>query len=818
MNSSYQNKNTSFYNYRPKCVAIDFILTAGHQKIILIEGDPGTGKTTITINICKQWAEDKLLTEELVFLVPLRDKYYQEVTNLNELFLRLGCPEIKDYSQQNNGKGLVFILDGWDELPDHLQLQSFFHDIIFKKSALTCSTIIVTSRPSCSDHIAEAVPDHYYQILGFTPQTVETYIREYFKSSAQSAHNLIESLKVHEYLCRDFYIPITVVIMCFIYNKSDSRLPETLSKLYEKFVLLSARSNVPQDLKEQFTSLQSMPKELSPLFSNLCKIALRMLIDKTLVFDGKELEDELKQLKFQSADVFGLLSIEHITNDLAEIEIRYSFIHRAVQELLAAMSILESNYIEATITKYFYKGSYLINVFPFMFGLMSQKCFKSCGQILRQKFIESGRQCGLLTTILYCLFEAQDEALCSEFGQVFRNENTIDLSSLRSSLEDHYSSYFLSACGCKNLNVKLGLAKDFSQFNQMQRPFIQMSPKSMTDSYATIMAKYLCKTRKTSTEIVSLICDKADLTEKGLRALDEILVSQKNCSLLINDYVCSPDHVKIMCDTICRHKLSITTLCLQSYRYIISKSDLDSLGCFINLVQSLTILYLICSYVEGLTLNSLDAFNDALSNTKSLKKLVFRVDLDDFYGDNDDLYDISNTYHFDLKTVGMTNNDHLAILFDILSLNKSVEALTVRPSYFDDPITLGKSIEKCLASNQSLISINLGRDVLRPIINLEAIWSSSQVCFICSGLQPNKTLVSLDISGCYIDKTAGNAICSMLTVNTSLKHFLLNPVHMEKPEAVAMIYACNINATLEELSLVRWPKRMEVHVENFTFS
>ena len=116
---------------------IDDIITAGHQKIILIEGDPGAGKTTITVNICTRWAEGKLLTNELVFLVPLRDKGYQKVTNMNELFVALNCPTLTKYAEQNYGKGLAFILDGWDELPDHLQSQSFFHDIIFKKSALT---------------------------------------------------------------------------------------------------------------------------------------------------------------------------------------------------------------------------------------------------------------------------------------------------------------------------------------------------------------------------------------------------------------------------------------------------------------------------------------------------------------------------------------------------------------------------------------------------------------------------------------------------------------------------------------------------------
>ena len=500
-------------------VTVDDILTAGYQKIVLIEGDPGAGKTTITFNICKQWAEGKSLTEELVFLIPLRDKYYQKVKNLNELFTVLGCPEMKEYAQQNSGKGLVFILDGWDELPDRLQSQSFFHGIIFKKSALTCSTIIVTSRHSCSDHIAEAVQDHYYQILGFTPQTVETYIREYFKDNSLSVC-LLEILDIREYLRQHFHIPITVVIMCFVYDKSGNQLPETLSKLYETFVLLCVRSNIPESLMKKLKSLHNIPEELSPLFSKLCKIALRMLINKTLVFDGEELEDELKQLHFTSTDVFGLLSVEHVTNELAEKKIHYSFIHHAVQELLAAMLILESNSVEDTIDKHFHEGSYLINVFPFVFSLMSKNCLiKPLAKTLRQKFIKSGRHYRLFTTILYCLFEAQDEELCCEFGQVFRNENNVNLSSLRSDLEDHYSAYFLLVCGCKNLKIKVGMIE-----NSFQSSITLMFLKVVTDKYVMIMAKYLC--RKSSTEIVSLSCDEAVLSDKGLISLNSIFAYQ----------------------------------------------------------------------------------------------------------------------------------------------------------------------------------------------------------------------------------------------------------------------------------------------------
>ena len=765
-------------------VTVDDILTAGHQKIILIEGDPGAGKTTITVNICKRWSEGELLTNELMFLVPLRDKYYQKVTNLNELFDALKCSVLTEYAEQNYGKGLVFILDGWDELPDHLQSQSFFHDIIFKKSALTCSTVIVTSRPSCSDHIAEVVQDHYYQILGFTPQTVKIYIREYFKDNSQSVSSLLEILIVREYLCQHFHIPITAVIMCFVYHKSGNQLPETLSKLYEKFVLLCVRCNVPESLKRKFKSLHNIPEELHPLFSKLCKIALRMLINKTVVFDGEELEYELKQLHFTSIDVFGLLSAEHVTNELAEKEIHYSFIHRAVQELLAAMSILESNSIEDTIDKHFHEGSYLINVFPFVFGLMSKVMLRPLGNILRQKFIQSDRSDKLLTTILYCLFEAQDEILCCEFGQVFSEKNDVKLS-LRSDLEYRYAAYFLSVYGCKQLNVNVtGLF--------------------LTDTRVEVMGQYLCNTL---TEIISFNCEYVNLSERGIKVMDKILIYQQNfSSLKIRMFIVpSPSCVKIMCDTICKYNLSITKLELLDGT--MSKDDLDSLGCLIITLKSLECLSIRCSYVEGVSLNSSDSFSNALCNTKSLKEFEFGIN------SYDDSKMISNilSQNSSLTTLHMhdvKNADHLIIIFDGLSSNKTVTRFITHPSCVCGSITFGQSIEKCIASNQSLTRIDF-TDLFSASSMKGNMWSSSQVCSICTGLQFNNTLVTLNISGCYIDKTASDAVCVMLSLNTSLHRLFLNPVHMEKPEAVAIIDTCNTNTTLEVLSLAKWPDNVD---------
>ena len=496
--------NRGGYSY----VTVVELLKDGYGKITLIEGDPGAGKTTFTFQICKDWAEDKLLMEDIVFWIPLR--HYKSVTTTSELFDKLGYPEMMEYAQQRSGKGLVLILDGWDELPNHLQTASLFRDIIFGTiRTFTQSTIIVTSRPSCSDEIAEAVEEtnSYYQILGFDQEKAVTYINAYFHNDSSSAELLLAFLNSNEYLYRHFYIPISVAIMCFVYRSDCKQIPQTLSRLYERFVVLCLCSNVPntclQDLAK-FKTIHKIPEAMRPAFHKLCKIAFDMLKDNKLVLNEDEL-DEMDNLQLKQFDGFGLLHVDRYTSALATMETSYSFIHRAVQELLAAIFILDTGNISDILDEHFYKGSYLINMFPFLFGLESKEFLRPLAGKLIQIFNMSNRNDELLSSILYCLFEAHDETLCCEFGQVFSEERDINLI-LYTLLECHYACYFITVCGIKRLNVTIGSIN--------------------ADLCCEIIAKYL----NTSTDIASFYFNipLRKLSHKGMEHFAKALSTQPN--------------------------------------------------------------------------------------------------------------------------------------------------------------------------------------------------------------------------------------------------------------------------------------------------
>ena len=801
----YASNATGLNNTDHLYITVNQLLKDGYKTVSLIEGDPGAGKTTFTFQICKEWAEDNLLLEDIVFWIPLR--HYKSVTSVSELFSKLGCPaEIVSYAQQNYGKGLVLILDGWDEIPNCLEATSLFHDIIFGTiNTFTFSTIIVTSRPAGSGDIAKAVEKKncYYQILGFDWQMAVTYINDYFHNDPPLAKLLLNLLVNNKYLYQHFYMPISVAIMCFVYSSDGEQIPRTLSRLYERYVVLCLRSNVPgislQDLAE-FTTIHSIPEKARSLFHKLCKIAFDMLKDKRLVLNKEELQGiqvDLDNLQLKQFDGFGLLHVDHYTSKEATIEISYSFIHRAVQELLSAIFILntESNNISDILNKFFYKDSYLLNIFPFLFGLVSKDLLRPLTGKIIQIFNKSNRNDKLVSSILYCLFEAHDETLCREFGRVFSEKADINLH-LNTLLDCYYACYFIAVCGTKRFNISTACT----------------SYMLSADSYCETIAnsKYLQNTSNILSFHFYNVGDTSRLSYNGMKQFAKTLSTQ--CNILSVELRAKLDLgcVSILCDSIRKHNCQITNLKL-SYGEM-SATDLENVGLLLNTCVFLESLHINCSPIKEMYLDLSQFFCRALCETKSLQKLVlfwWRLSLADskVFGNI-----ISQNCSLKELCINVATADCLGPILNGLSSNTSITKFRSHPSKICASNTLEQCLERCITLNRSLNIIDFtvkSSTLSRP---LYISWSPTQVSSICTGLCFNTTVVTLlDISGCYVDSEACNAVCGMLPQNTTLQHLFLNPVHLEKQEAIAMIDSCRANGTLELLSLVQWPPKTDVN-------
>ena len=124
------------------------------NKVILIEGGPGMGKSTLAIQICKSWVDGELLKEyDAVILLPLRDPEIQAANNIGDLLLvenRNEREALYDEITASQGDKICFIFEGYDELPEQLRNIPVFLKI---KEKLPQCTLIYTSRPEACNQL-----------------------------------------------------------------------------------------------------------------------------------------------------------------------------------------------------------------------------------------------------------------------------------------------------------------------------------------------------------------------------------------------------------------------------------------------------------------------------------------------------------------------------------------------------------------------------------------------------------------------------------------------------------------------------------------
>ncbi len=146
------------------------------SKLVVIKGAPGGGKTTLSWELCRRWYNGEVWTDySLVVLLRLRDENVREAVELVDLFQCENTDASKNVVattiiQNHHGQGILFILEGLDELPPPLRQKNSIFMKLISGRLLPASTVLVTTRPwavcdlppTCSARV-----DQFIEILGF---------------------------------------------------------------------------------------------------------------------------------------------------------------------------------------------------------------------------------------------------------------------------------------------------------------------------------------------------------------------------------------------------------------------------------------------------------------------------------------------------------------------------------------------------------------------------------------------------------------------------------------------------------------------------
>jgi len=402
------------------------------KKIILIEGAPGVGKSTLAINICKQWAKGDLLQSYVaVILLTLRDPEIQGAKTISDLLLILD-DEMRDGVfkdiVRSSGDNICFIFEGYDELPQHLCKSPVFAKLTEK---LLKSTLVYTSRPEACDEL-QVVASKIIRIVGFNEESVDDYITktfEKFEDGKEQASALRSQVQSNPVVKSILCIPINVAIVCYIFFHF-SRLPETLTELYTllclRLILRHITTRTPNEEQvKKLQSLDDLPEDISEQFSQLCCIAYQGIKNLKIIFSSQDLVDI--GINEDKVNGLGLLLIAPTTSVYGR-EKSYNFLYRTLQEFCAAWYISKLSTEEQL--KYFniYRYDFIFQVISrFYSGITGLKNEEILNCLLPYKPLKTSNTwtwMGLLELAKF-IYEAHSNKVCQIIGDHFDGEFVI---------------------------------------------------------------------------------------------------------------------------------------------------------------------------------------------------------------------------------------------------------------------------------------------------------------------------------------------------------------------------------------------------------
>ena len=309
---------------------------SSQPKRVLIEGQPGMGKTTYCQKIAYNWAKERKGGESfpdvtLVLLLKCRDincGLWEAIDD--QLLPREVNEEEKErfftFIRDHQSKVLL-VLDGLDELPRG-QL-SIYTDII-QGRVLPESYTVVTARHEVGVNVRKSCHT-LLEVEGFTKTDIKEFIRRYFKEEhlATKLLDKLDSDITLEDLARN---PLNTALLCLLCEDFGGKFPASRTLLYFEIVecvlrRCRLRMNLPETKQDLLVLYKVELKQVGV-------IAMKGLHNDSMYFDESAFEGFSSDVK----SGLGFLSVEAGRSKRRPSR-SYGFLHKSFQEFFAALSL-----------------------------------------------------------------------------------------------------------------------------------------------------------------------------------------------------------------------------------------------------------------------------------------------------------------------------------------------------------------------------------------------------------------------------------------------------------------------------------------------
>ena len=309
-------------------------------RVVLIEGEPGMGKTTYCQKLAYDWSLGDIPTEssfpkvDMLLRLMCRD---MKTANIEDAIEDQLLPRDVNEKDKENffhfirryQSRILLVLDGLDELPKN-KFKKFLP--LIEGRVFPFTYLIITARHEVGIRV-RLHGDALFEIVGYTKEDADSYIKKYFSCHDKSrlAGKLIRAIDKDSQLRELTANALNTALLCLVFEDTGGRLPHNKTVLYRELVdcvlrRYCSKKEIPLDDKSPIDKYMDQLNQLG-------KLALEALLKDQLAFTPGELESQSTEF----------LQLGFLSREASVSKIRpkptYAFIHKTFQEFFAAFHL-----------------------------------------------------------------------------------------------------------------------------------------------------------------------------------------------------------------------------------------------------------------------------------------------------------------------------------------------------------------------------------------------------------------------------------------------------------------------------------------------
>ncbi len=496
--------------------------------LLLVEGRPGSGKTTLMHKVTRDWSLKKeiLVGAKLVILIPLRlfSSFNNDLQFLDIIqhYINNGdeIQEILSHIDKCRGKGVCFIIDGLDEYQLRDNTKNTINKLMLHK-LFPNSMVIVASRPAGSAKLrVKGKVSKRVEVLGFSKKEIFSYIEKYRFEEVEVAAKLVQYLNRHNKVLHMCYLPVHAAMICYLYSEMGDNIPQTETKIYETFTISSVKRILMREnelLHENFCSMEDLESDLQTQYYKICELAFTMTVASKQAIHQKDTAVSLSSAGSDSLSL-GLVTIDSAAKLFKSSEEFYTYLHLTFQEYLASVYLtkLDKDELLRIIDLHKDKPEFTM-VWRFLSGSINFS-----NKICLLDMLLSSKSMDTMSKVL-CGFESQQQEVCDYLLQsgtlYFKDHNFLASDFVAISFVMYTSQHFLTRlelleCSVDEEGISLMIENLTSEhFNKIT--YLGFNKKNCTVSQFKVLNKLL--QILPSLKILNL--EETDLSKSGIMEL-----------------------------------------------------------------------------------------------------------------------------------------------------------------------------------------------------------------------------------------------------------------------------------------------------------